>query len=169
MFVDPPKRSEQLLKYALIALTAALVIAILAALFFFQKDSATIAPIPEPKTSVAPVISSPEPQRTDFGQTVPSDFPIDIKIEKGIVPDQNYRLDYGDREQSTMVFSSGKTVKETYDGYLGMLEKDGWNISNKYEGEAVSSIYGTKGTIDINVTLSVDASGSRVSISILEQ
>ncbi len=169
MFVDPPKRSEQLLKYALIALTATLVIAVLAALFFFQKDSATIAPIPEPKTSTALVASSPEPQRTDFGKEIPSDFPSDIPIEKGIVPDQSYRLDYGDRKQTTLVFSSEKTVKENYDGYLGMLEKDGWSISNKYEGETVSSIYGTKGTIEINVTLNTDVSGSQVSVSALEQ
>lgn len=66
-----------------------------------------------------------------------------------------------------MVFSSLKTVKETYTEYFTTLEKEGWSISNQYEGEIVSALYGAKGNMEINVTISTDAGGSQVSVSVL--
>lgn len=72
MFVDPPKRSEQLLKYALIALTATLVIAVLSAMFLFDitpkdrsgkqptKQDSTLSPEQEVKLQeqIAPLIKA---------------------------------------------------------------------------------------------------------------
>jgi hypothetical protein len=124
-----------------------------------------------PTVSVPPITTSTtpsqEPLKTDFGQTIPPNFPGNLLIEKEVVPSQSYQLDYDDQEQTTMVFSSLKTVKETYTEYFTTLEKEGWSISNQYEGEIVSALYGAKGNMEINVTISTDAGGSQVSVSVL--
>ncbi len=113
------------------------------------------------------------PKRTDFGAKAPNDFPTDIPVEEGVNLKQSYSLNYVGQKQLTIVFLSTKTVKENYALYTGFFEKQQWNISNKYESEKLSSIYGTKESNDINVTISydsdVDSAKSQVSISVLRK
>ncbi|MGB2580739.1 MAG: hypothetical protein WBC83_03515, partial [Minisyncoccia bacterium] len=113
-----------------------------------------------------------EQQKTDFGSEIPSDFPTDIPIEEGAEVEQSYNLNYTGQNQLTIVFPSTKTVKENYALYSDFLEKQNWIVSNKYESEKLSSIYGTKESNDINVTIGenvTDVSKSLVSISILKK
>jgi|GEM_PF-6717272 len=114
-----------------------------------------------------------EPQKTEFGTTLPTDFPADVPIEKGIKVNQSYRLDYVGQQQLTIVFLSTKTVKENYTLYSDFLKKQSWIISNKYESPKLSSLYATKGSNDINVTISADSSAtsakSQMSISVLKK
>ncbi|MBP9752140.1 MAG: hypothetical protein KBD19_04825 [Candidatus Moranbacteria bacterium] len=77
MFIDPPKRSEQLLKYALVALGATLVVVMLAALFSFdigsgpKKESAKQETTPSPETElklqeeIAPLIKAGDMKACD--------------------------------------------------------------------------------------------------------
>lgn len=114
-----------------------------------------------------------EPQKTDFGTSMPTDFPTDIPIEKGATVQQSYGLDYAGQKQLSIVFLSAKTVKEDYSLYADFLSKQGWNVVNKYEDEKLSSLYGTKESNEINVTINENVSSttteSQVSISVLKK
>lgn len=131
-----------------------------------------LSQIKQPVTS-ATATPAVVPQKTEFGTALPTDFPTDIPIEKGIKVNQSYRLDYVGQQQLTVVFLSTKTVKENYTLYSDFLKKQSWTISNKYESPKLYSLYGTKGSNDINVTISADSSTastkSQVSISVLKK
>lgn len=118
-------------------------------------------------------ITQSEPKKTDFGANVPADFPAGIPLEEESKIEQNYGLNYVDQKQFTIVFLSAKTVKENYALYADFLEKQNWIISNKYENAGLSSLYGTKGNNDINVTMNENTSTtsvkSQVSISVLNK
>lgn len=123
-----------------------------------------------PETQPATVTSIP--QKTDYGANVPTDFPTDIPVEKGVKFEQSYGLSYVGQKQLTIVFLSTKTVKENYSLYADFVKKQGWVIFNKYENEKLSSLYGTKGDNDINVTISENTAApvrSQVSISVLKK
>lgn len=114
-----------------------------------------------------------EPQKTDFGTALPTDFPTDIPIEKGVTVEESYSLDYAGQKQLTITFLSAKTVKENYALYQSFLKSQKWTISNTYASTTLSSLYGTKGSNDINVTISKNTSRtsiqSQVSISVLNK
>ena len=114
-----------------------------------------------------------ELQRTEFGTSMPTDFPADIPVEKDAKVDQSYRLSYTGQMQLAFAFESAKTAIENYDLYADFLKKQNWNVSNKYESATVSSLYGTKEANDINVTMSENAGAvgvkSQVSISVLKK
>lgn len=137
-------------------------------LFIYKKDLIEKIQVFKKDTTV-----TQEPTRTDFGTGVPADFPADIPIEEGVKAEQSYSLNYVGQKQLTIVFISTKTVKENYAFYADFLAKQGWNVSNKFESPKLSSLYGTKESNDINVTISekkLDASvKSQVSISFLKK
>ena len=113
-------------------------------------------------------------QREDFGQVVPPNFPTDIPIEAGAQVEQSYGLnEQTGSEQLTVVFVSGKSVKENYDLYLSFLKDGEWDVLNTHEDPALSALYGTKEQYDINVTISEYSSSgivaSQVSISVLKK
>ena len=113
-------------------------------------------------------------QREDFGQAVPPNFPTDIPIEAGAQVEQSYGLnEQTGSEQLTVVFVSGKSVKENYELYLSFLQEGEWNVLNIHEDPALSALYGTKAQHDINVTISEYSSSgiaaSQVSISVLKK
>jgi hypothetical protein len=118
-------------------------------------------------------IKTDVPTRTDFGTSIPPDFPTDIPVEKGTSIEQSYLLEYAEQEQLTTVFLSTKSVKENYTLYAGLLEKQKWSIVNKYESPTLSSLYGTKEGSDINITVSDHSvgptTGSEVSISVVKK
>ena len=114
------------------------------------------------------------PEREDFGQAVPPNFPTDIPIEAGAQVEQSYGLnEQTGSEQLTIVFVSGKSVKENYDLYLSFLKDGEWDVLNTHEDPALSALYGTKEQYDINVTISEYSSSgivaSQVSISVLKK
>lgn len=121
----------------------------------------------EPQT----VAAQPEPVKTDFGTTIAPDFPTNIPIEKGAVVNQSYSLDYAGQKQLTIVFPSTKTIAANYVLYTAFLKTDGWTVSNTYESANLSSLYASKGTNDINVTISEGTAPakSQVSISVLKK
>lgn len=149
-----------------IAMAAVLVVAI-GMFVVLQKIKIPVQPITQIEQT------QPEPQKTDFGINMPTDFPSDIPVEKGVKVEQSYSLNYVGQKQLTIVFQSTKTVKENYTLYSVFLEKENWNISNKYEGPKVSSLYGTKESNEINVAISGNTAAtstkSRVSISVLKK
>ena len=106
-----------------------------------------------------------EPTKTDFGANLPTDFPTNIPVEQGVEVKQSFSLDYANQKQLTIVFPTTKTVKQNYTLYADFLTKDGWTITNKYESENVSSLYGQKGSNDINVTITKE----QVSMSVLKK
>ncbi len=130
---------------------------------YFYSTSKKQAPAPITAPVVVAPVNIPEPVKTDFGEKLPVDFPTNIPIEKGAKVNQSYSLDYTGQEQLTIVFPSVKTIKQNYDLYTAFLKKDGWTVSNKYESENVSSLYGTKENNDINITITKE----QVSISVL--
>jgi len=162
MFVDPPKRSEQLLKYALIALGITLVVVMLSALFRVgkQDDAQPVTP-PVVKTDNAP-------KRIDLGTTLPDTIPTDIRAEKESPVQQNYSLRYSGQTQTTTVFRSPDTPKKNHEIYTDSLKKDGWIIVNDYQSEGIFSLYAEKGNEDMNVTITGDST-SEISMSILEK
>jgi len=119
------------------------------------------------------VTPTQEPQKIEFGTKIPTDFPTDIPVEQGVTVEQSYSLNYVGQKQLTIVFPSSKTVEENYALYADFLKNKNWNISNKYESMKVSSLYGTKESNDINVTISDNTSNpsvkSQVSISVLKK
>lgn len=143
-----------------------LIIAALAVFFaYIQKNKQQ--PVVTEQTA-----TTPEQQKTDFGANMPTDFPADIPVEKGIKFEQSYSLNYVGQKQLTIVFLSTKTVKENYSLYADFLKKQNWLILNKYESAKLSSLYGTKASNDINVTISEDtttSAKSQVSISVLKK
>ena len=117
-----------------------------------------------------------EPIKTEFGDKPSPDFPTNIPLEQKVKINQSYGLDYIGQKQLTIVFMSMKTVKQNYDLYFNFLKEDGWIISNKYESEklaSLSSLYGTKGNNEINVTTSSNDFGSTtksmINISVLKK
>src|SRR3989344_8644152 len=145
------------------------VIFLIAITFVMYKQS--VKDVEQPIAEQTP-IAQEEVQKTDFGSELPSDFPTDIPTEEGVEVEQSYSLNYEGQKQLTIVFPSTKTVKENYTLYADFLEKQNWIVSNKYESEKLSYIYGTKESNDINVTISHDSDGvsvkSQVSISVLK-
>ena len=120
------------------------------------------------------ILQIPQPEKTDFGTSLPADFPANMPLEKGITVEQSYRLNYEGQNQFSLVFLSDKSVAENYATYGTFLEKEKWNISNKYQSKNLASLYGSKESHDINVTISehMQASSSaesKVSISVLKK
>ena len=144
-----------------------IVIAGLVVFTVYKKES--MAPGKEGQTKA----TLAELKKTDFGTNVPVDFPTNIPLEKGAKVEQSYGLSYEGQKQLSIVFLSTKTVKENYTLYADFLKNQGWNVSNKYESIKLSSLYGTKESNDINVTISENTSAtsakSQVSISVLEK
>lgn len=145
------------------------VVVVLVVVVFMVNQKGKVSPQPVAQTEQA----APEPQKTDFGTSMPTDFPTDIPVENGAKVEQSYSLNYARQKQLTIVFQSTKTVKENYALYAGFLKEKNWNVSNKYESAKVSSLYGTKESNDINVTISenttLPSAKSQVSISILKK
>jgi len=145
------------------------VVILIAVTFVMYKQS--VNNVAQPLAEQTP-IAQEEAQKTDFGSKIPSDFPTDIPLEDGAEVEQSYSLNFTGQNQLTTGFSSTKTVKENYTLYADFLEKQQWNISNKYESEKLSSLYGAKESNDINITISENtATGlkSQVSINILKK
>ena len=112
------------------------------------------------------------PKKTDFGTSTPANFPMTIPLEKGARVEQSFNLHYFAQNQLTFVFLSTKTVKENVALYSDFLKKQNWHISNTYASTTLSSLYATKGSQDINVTISehtATSTKSQVSISVLNK
>ena len=152
-------------KLILIATSVIVITGVVLFTWVIQKDNQNFK-----QQAVTP---TQEPQRTEFGTNIPTDFPTDIPVEQGIAVEQSYSLNYVGQKQLTIVFISSKTVEENYALYADFLKNKNWNISNKYESIKVSSLYGTKESNDINVTISDNTSNpsakSQVSISVLKK
>lgn len=137
-------------------------------IYLFQKNR-----LAEVKENPAAQTKPPEPEKTDFGASVPTDFPTDIPLEEGAEVQQSYGLNYVGQKQLTIVFLSSKTIKENYSLYADFLKKQNWNILNTYESAELSSLYGVKENNTINVTISDNTSNasikSQVSISVLKK
>ncbi len=143
---------------------------IISVVFYIYKNSKNALPaLPREQTAIIP----PEPKKTDFGTKVPTDFPADIPVENGVKVEQSYSLNYVGQKQLTIVLLSTKTVKENYSLYSDFLKKQNWNVLNAYDNPTVSSLYGTKENVDINVTISENTSTtsikSQLSISVLKK
>jgi len=148
------------------AMTVAAII--LSALFLYIQKPSNPSPVPSGDAAAV----SQEPTKTDFGTETPADFPTDIPIEKGVTVEQSYSLNYVGQKQLTIVFASTKNVKENYALYTDFLATNGWVVANTYESPKLSSLYGTKGSNDMNVTISEKRSSgvkSQVSISVLKK
>lgn len=161
---DQPTVSNK--KKFLISIVLVAVLA-LGVLVLIQKRDVSPQPITQTEQAAQ------EPQKTDFGTNMPTDFPTDIPVEKGTKVEQSYSLNYAGQKQLTIVFLSAKTVKENYTLYADFLKEKNWNMVNNYESPKLSSLYGTKESNDINVTISESAPAplvkSQVSISILKK
>lgn len=111
-----------------------------------------------------------QPPKTDFGGSVPSDFPASIPVEAGAKIEQSYGLDYADKRQFTLTFFSTKTVSENYSVYSDFLRAGPWTVSNSLVDPKLSFLYGIKENGDIiNIVIgdrSIGPSmGSEVTIS----
>lgn len=151
----------------LIGVMALAAIILVTSSFYIYKNPTSQTP-----SGDAAVVSQ-EPVKTDFGTEAPDDFPTDIPTEEGVTVEQSYSLNYVGQKQLTIVFASAKTVKENYALYTDFFAKQGWVVSNTYESSRLSSLYGTKESNEMNVTISERSSSapvkSQVSISILKK
>jgi hypothetical protein len=152
-------------------LIGVMAVAMITSVVFYLSEGSKYVSLVSTKVQLG--VTSQEPQKTDFGTSTPTDFPTDIPIEKGVKVEQSYGLNYVGQKQLTIVFLSAKTVKENYSLYSNFLTKQGWSVSNKYESANVSSLYGTKESNDINITIVAETSSpairSQVSISVLKK
>ncbi len=130
----------------------------------YQAPVVTSEPVP-----VATQVAVDEPQKTDFGASVPVDFPTNIPLEAGVTMNQSYALDYSGQKQLTAVFASKEGVKKNYDFYRDFFQKEGWEVSTQYESETLSSLYAVKEQNEMNVTISIQETGSEVSLSVLKK
>lgn len=157
------------MNYKNIALVAVgVVVLVVITIIAYNQSMNNRAPLPVGQGTEEQI----EPQKTDFGTQIPSDFPTDIPFEEGAKVEQSYGIDYSGQKQLTVVFASAKTVGENYAFYSDLLKEQNWDISNKYETEEISSLYGAKKDNDINVTISegvTSGSKSQVSINILKK
>ena len=143
-------------------------------IIFFIYKAKEVSPLSDRvEQSTATSTLSTEPQRTEFGTNMPTDFPADVPVEKEAKVEQSYNLKYVGQSQSTIVFFSTKTVKENYSLYGDQLKSQKWNIVNKYESTSISSLYATRENEEINITISGNISAptikSQVSISFLKK
>lgn len=120
------------------------------------------------------IFGGQELARTDFGDRLPPNFLENIPIEEGVKIEQSQELDYSEKKQSTVIFQSKKTAKENYDIYTTFLNKDNWNISQKYEDEKALFLYALKANDEINVAIlvineSASTNKSLVSLSIFHK
>ena len=151
-------------------LGALLIMAFFAFTFFVQEKET-----PEPGGAVPPEVLAdiPVPVRTDYGKKVPSDFLSSIRVPERVVLTQSYILEYPDQKQLTITFPSTKSMKHNYNLYKDFLKEDQWVTTNAYESEHVSSLYGTKGNNDMNITITASetepTTSSNVSISVLKK
>lgn len=140
------------------------------ALYRLNKTSTVRTGQTEETISTLP---SDEPKKTEFGDKLPTGFPVSIPLEQDIHWDQNYSLDYSGWKQFTTIFSSRETVKKNYDLYTEFLKKDEWTISDTHESDEVSSLHALKERNELNATFLRNQSNgdvkSQVSISILEK
>ncbi len=155
----PPARKGMIM---LLSSAVAVAMVVVSGIFLVRTS-----PEPVPRVTLTEQSATPpqEPQKTDFGSSLPVDFPTDIPTESGVKVEQSYGLNYAGQKQLTIVFASAKTVEENYALYDDFLTKQGWLISNKHEGQELASLYGTKENNEINVTISE----TRVSISVLKK
>jgi len=158
------------MNYRTILLVTASVVVLIEVTFIMYKQSVDNVAQPLAEQTVE---KQSDLQKIDFGSEVPNDFPTDIPLEDGAEVEQSYGLNYAGQNQLTIVFPSTKTIKENYTFYADYLEKQNWIVSNKYESEKLSSLYGTKESNDINITISENIASSsvesKVSISILKK
>ena len=144
-------------------------------LYGFQQISLRTAeaPVVESTENVVEIQESfPVPTRTDFDPITPDDFMTGIPLEGKVAFEQAYSLEYPEQKQYSVVFSSMMTIKENYVMYEDFLKNQGWNILNVYESDIVSSLYATKESEEVNITISeanVEAGKSQVSISVLKK
>ncbi|KKQ21606.1 hypothetical protein A2999_01425 [Candidatus Wolfebacteria bacterium RIFCSPLOWO2_01_FULL_38_11] len=112
-----------------------------------------------------------QPRKKDFGSQLPPEFPKEIPIESGVKIEQSYGLNYQNQKQLSLVFQSEKTVLKNYDIYYDYLIKNNWNIINNHRGENISSLYASKESQKINITIFYDETSkkAKVSISVLER
>jgi hypothetical protein len=110
------------------------------------------------------------PVRKEYKSVIPPSFLPTIPTEKKAIFSQSYELEYGVQKQSTIVFTSSKTVAENYTLYLSVLKNDGWTLAKEYSKPDVSFMYARKDVNEINITISKqDGKTSEVSISILKK
>ncbi len=153
---------HQRLKVLLIILTSITVALVLYAAIKVGREqlSSNIGMRDAVHDTDTPPKSSPEPTKTEFAERFPTDFPADIPVEKDVKFTQSYTLDYPGQKQLTVVFDSAKTIKENYTFYQDFLEKNDWNIINSSEDGEISFLYGTKESMDMNVTITPITPGS---------
>ena len=141
---------------------------------YFNLSSLDQSPVINPPQEVTTSVeTTTEPKKTEFGTTVPEDFPTNIPLPEGVAMTQSYSLEYPDQKQLTAVFVSQATVKQNYDLYKNFLEKENWILTNTHESESISSLYGTKDNSDMNITITASetepTTSSNVSISVLKK
>jgi hypothetical protein len=109
-----------------------------------------------------------EPARTDFGTALPSAFAASAIVAPATPLTESYTLSYGtSTTQSSIAFATSTLPAALLASYKASIARDGWAIVNEYHSDAVSALYGRKGSDDMNITVVPAGAGSRVSISTL--
>jgi flagellar basal body-associated protein FliL len=164
--VTPAKQLDAKLIIA-IAVIVLVVVGIIFALLG-KSNSPEASPV-----DTVPIVSA-EPEREDFGTNPPQEVASTVEVPAGVVATQSYSLKYTDQTQNTYVFDSPFSIQANFDKYEAELKDQSWTIVNQYKSEVVSSLYGTKDTKEINITISASEkvspdSVSQVSISVVNK
>lgn len=160
-------------KKQLIRLNFSVVVAILliitVTLYYYLQNSYTY-------TKVLPyVVTDDSYHKKNFEGNLPPIFLSEIPLEKGILLEQSYGLEYASETQSSIEFYSIKTVKENLVLYTIFLDKEKWRTVSFFQSEKLSSLYAKKENKDIGITISKATSSvnaavrSKVSINFLQK
>lgn len=100
---------------------------------------------------------------------LPEGFPADFPMEKDAQIVSNYNSTKDGTTQSTREFISKKTLAENYKLYSDYLTKNGWNILNKSDTQALKSLYAKKdnASVTINMNQNPTTKANLVEVSFL--
>ena len=102
--------------------------------------------------------NTPTIKQAEAGQ-LPEGFPADLPLNGKTAISQSSSVAYPNSKakQSTVVFTSAKTMKENYGYYTQWASDNGYTIINKADESNFKFVYLRKGNEDINVTITKDA------------
>ncbi len=127
------------------------------------------------KKQAAEITQKKADPKKDFGKEIPPTLLATSTLIRTTIntPEQSYTIAYGEKTQSTVVFSSTRSAKENYRLYREFLGKEGWYVVKIYENAGVYGIYAItkmeKETVNITISrtsTSTDALTNKSSVSI---
>ena len=106
--------------------------------------------------------------RTDLGSAIPQPLSGFMSSTTPQEVSESYTLTYPEGEQSTVTYNEDIAPQVIYAHYLSQLKNVSWILLNTTESDTISSIYGRKNNVDLNILITPgeeNEGGSHVTVS----